>query len=64
MSAEKCPHCKELLRDLWDHDWDGREDEEVETECGWCEKPIVIKRRIRTTYTIELAAPSNTEESK
>lgn len=50
---DECPHCREVVRDLWDHGWDGDgEDEEVETECGRCERPIKIRRRIDVRYVV------------
>ena len=46
-----CPHCGYILRDLWDHEWGTRE--EVETDCGSCEKPIIIRRNVTVDYSAE-----------
>ncbi len=50
-----CPHCGSALTDLWDYSWTYDEDEERETECGTCEHPVVIRRRISTSYTVDKA---------
>ena len=44
-----CPWCGETMRDLWEiaPDCDG---DEVETWCGWCEKPV----RFVAQYTYKL----------
>jgi hypothetical protein len=56
---EKCPHCGKVQTDLWDFDWDndGHDGHEtVETECGHCEKPIVIRRTVTVNYAVEIPA--------
>ncbi len=50
--SERCPHCNKLRTDLWDYGWGVDEDEEVETDCGNCEMPILIKRSVRVTYEV------------
>lgn len=45
----KCPWCGEMNRDLWDHGWGHRE--ELETECGHCDKPILLSRVVSVDYT-------------
>ena len=44
-----CPHCGTIHRDLWDHEWGNNED--IETECGECERPFTLSRRVRVDYT-------------
>lgn len=48
-----CPWCGYVMRDLWDHDWKGNEDESMETECGDCEKPFVLTRVVSVHYVAE-----------
>jgi DNA-directed RNA polymerase subunit RPC12/RpoP len=52
-----CPHCGSAVTDLWDYSWAYGEDEDIETECGTCEHPIIIQRRMSTSYTIKAARP-------
>ncbi len=61
MSAPEapCPHCGHTLTDLWDYAWSYDEDEERDIECVACEKPLVLKRRVHTTY--EAVLPSREE---
>lgn len=42
-----CPHCGQMITGLWEYG----DDEWIETECGWCEKPIMITIRITYHYT-------------
>lgn len=46
----QCPHCGELIKDLWDYNWNGNED--IETECGHCDQPITIRRSVTIMYTL------------
>ncbi len=50
-----CPHCGEQNTDLWDHDWAGRE--EIEVECGTCEEPFTLSRTQSVTYTATPKGP-------
>ncbi len=51
MSDEaNCPYCGARNIELWDYDWTNRE--EVSTECGSCEKPVTIYRRVTVDYEI------------
>lgn len=49
-NQEKCPHCGEVITDLDDYNW--RRHEYIEDDCGHCEKPITITRRVDVTYEI------------
>jgi hypothetical protein len=54
----ECPHCGEELTDLWDYGWDDDfEDESINSECGWCEKPVTIKRRVWLWYEVHDQQP-------
>lgn len=44
-----CPWCGEVRRDLWDYDWGSRE--EIEIECGFCDKPVILSRREDVSYS-------------
>ncbi len=44
-----CPHCGKVMRDLWDYGW-SHCDEDVEVDCGWCEKPITLIRVVSVDY--------------
>lgn len=50
-----CPHCGAMFTDLWDYAWDS--DELIITECGECEKPVDIIRRVDVTYMLEPGMP-------
>lgn len=54
---DTCPCCGKRMNDLWDHEWDGLEDESVETECGHCDAPITIERRQRVSYHVRSRTP-------
>lgn len=44
-----CPWCGEMKTDLWDYNWGSRE--EIEVECGYCDKPFLLSRIVSVDYT-------------
>ena len=54
---ETCPWCKERLTDLWDHNWVGKC--EIEIECVHCGRPISVLAEV--SYVI--GKLSKTEET-
>lgn len=62
--AIPCPSCGRWIRDLSDHDWDGIEDEERTTECGACDREIVLMRRISVTYRATVSESKDSDEKR
>lgn len=45
-----CPHCGKSVSDAWEINFGATGDEETELECGHCEKPFTVSRRITVKY--------------
>lgn len=46
----RCPHCDHLIRDVTD--WFDQMEEDVESECPYCEKAIMLSRTVTFHYKI------------
>lgn len=44
-----CPNCGMEMRDAWELDF--RANEDVETDCGYCGRAIVVTQHLAVTYT-------------
>lgn len=43
-----CPHCGSTWQDLWDYEWENKE--EIEVDCPWCSKPLILVQRVEAFY--------------
>ena len=52
----ECPACRaHFFKDLWDYNWEGREDEEIEDNCEGCSAAVTIYRQVSVTYKAKTA---------
>lgn len=51
-----CPHCGAVQKDAWEH-FTADSSECAETECGSCERDIVISQHISVTYSTKKGKP-------
>lgn len=56
-SEPECPACGYVMRDAWE--LNGGEEGETETECGGCEREIIVNRSVSVTYVTRMAAPKH-----
>jgi len=56
----ECPSCGGTITDLCDYDWFGGT-EQIDVECGHCEKPFYLFRRVDVLYTARTAASKKDE---
>lgn len=47
----KCPHCGYELKDIWDYDFNLRQDEEEELDCPGCEEEYKFVTHIEMTFS-------------
>lgn len=43
----ECPKCGKMIGDLWEYG----SDEDMDIECGHCEAPLTLSRRVSIDYT-------------
>jgi len=46
----KCPYCNYVFSDSWDYDFEDYDGDEIEIECGSCEKEFAVTRNITISY--------------
>jgi uncharacterized C2H2 Zn-finger protein len=56
-----CPHCGKMFTDLWDYNWDGKE--EIYTKCESCDKSVDIIRRVSVSYELRIPPPYEDDET-
>lgn len=45
----ECPVCGDTFGDLWDFEWDGCE--EIDIECPCCGAPLLLLREVSVDYS-------------